>query len=196
MTPEVRAFEYAMGVFSVLIGLAIADIATSFHRLMRSSAAVRWDPLTLAAALYTLCAAVYMWFDIWGVRHFGATRHFLFYLALVAELFVLFLAAAASLPDDAQGNVDLRSYYMRNRRYFWSLMTLFQLGYTALGAYFAGSYFARLPRTLIVLLWARMAAPLVISLLLLLLRSRIAHYVGLALLFAVMLLHYVPAQIN
>jgi hypothetical protein len=196
MTPEIRAFEYAMGVFSVLIGLAIADIATSFHRLMRSSAAVRWDPLTLAAALYTLCTAVYMWFDIWGARHFAATRHFLFYLALVAELFVLFLAAAASLPDDAQEGIDLREYYARNRRYFWSLITLFQLGYSAFGVYFGSSYFGRLPRGFLVLMWLQMAAPFVISLGLLVLRSRTAHYVGLGLLFAVMLLHYAPAQIN
>jgi hypothetical protein len=27
MTPEMRAFEYALGLFSVLVGLAIADIA-------------------------------------------------------------------------------------------------------------------------------------------------------------------------
>ena len=42
MTPEMRAFEYALGLFSVLIGLAIADIATSFHRLIRSRAGVTW----------------------------------------------------------------------------------------------------------------------------------------------------------
>lgn len=196
MTPEIRAFEYAMGVFSVLIGLAIADIATSFHRLMRSSAAVRWDPLTLAAALYTLCAAVYMWFDMWGVRHFAATRHFLFYLALVGELFVLFLAAAASLPDDAHGTLDLRDYYARNRRYYWSLMTLFQFGYAAFGVYFGSSYSGRMSRALEIRMWSQMTAPAVISLVLLLLPSRRVHYLGLALLFAAMLLHYAPAQIN
>jgi hypothetical protein len=35
MTPEIRAFEYAVGIFAVLIGLAIADIATSFQRADR-----------------------------------------------------------------------------------------------------------------------------------------------------------------
>jgi hypothetical protein len=54
MTPEMRAFEYALGLFSVLIGLAIADIATSFHRLVRSRQGVTWDPLTpTSCALYT-----------------------------------------------------------------------------------------------------------------------------------------------
>ena len=75
--PEATAFKYAMGLFSVLIGLAVADVATSFHRLMRVRQTVRWDPLALAAAFYALCITVYMWFDIWGVRHFGATRPFL-----------------------------------------------------------------------------------------------------------------------
>lgn len=78
MTPEIRAFEYAIGVFAVLIGLAIADIATSFHRLLHSKSAAKWDPLALSAALYAMCMAIYMWFDLWGVRNFAATRHFLF----------------------------------------------------------------------------------------------------------------------
>jgi len=196
MTPEIRAFEYAMGLFSVLIGLAIADIAVSFHRLTRSKLQVRWDPLTLGAALYTLCMAVYMWFDIWGVRHFAITRHFLFYLGLVAALFVLFLAAAASLPDEVSEAVNLREYYARNRRYFWSLIALFQFGYVGFGLYFGASESGRLPLSLDILLWALMSAPFAISLALLLLKSRSAHYVGLALLFALMLAHYAPMQIN
>jgi hypothetical protein len=125
---DLDAFEYAMGLFSVVIGLAVTDVATSFHRLMRSRRDVRWDPLTLAVAVYTLCMAVYMWFDIWGVRRIEATRQFFFYLALVAQLFVLFLAAAASLPDEATERPDLKAYYAENRPYFWWLMTLFQAG--------------------------------------------------------------------
>lgn len=194
MTPETRAFEYAMGLFSVLIGLAVADIAMSFHRLMRSKLAVQWDPLALGAALYTLCMAVYMWFDIWGVRHFAMTRHFLFYLGLVAELFVLFLAAAASLPDESREAINLGEYYARNRRYFWSLILLFQFGYSAFGVYFRTG--ERLPLWLDALMWVLMLGPLAISLALLLLKSRSAHYVGLGLLFALMLLHYAPMQIN
>ena len=60
MTPEIRAFEYALGLFSVLIGLAVADIATSFHRLIRHKQAVNWDPLAMLAALYALCMAICM----------------------------------------------------------------------------------------------------------------------------------------
>lgn len=196
MTPEVRAFEFALGIFSVLIGLAVADIAASFHRLLRHRSHIKWDPLVLLAAGYALCMAVYMWFDIWGVRHFAATRHFLFYFGLVVELFVLFLVAAASLPDEADTSTDLREYYVRNSRYFWSLVALFQGAYFAFGIYFAGGEPAGIPAWLNVLMWTLMTAPLAVSLALCTWRSRALHYAGIVLLYAVMLLHYGAAQIN
>ena len=41
-----------------------------------------------------------------------------------------------------------------------------------------------------------MIAPLAIALVLLALKSRVVHYIGLGLMFAVMLAHYAPASIN
>ncbi len=192
---DLDAFEYAMGLFSVVIGLAVTNVATSLHALMRSRRRVRWDVLTLAAAFYTLCMAVYMWFDIWGVRGIEVTRQFFFYLSLVAELFVLFLAAAASLPDEVSGQLDLRSYYAENRPYFWTLMVLFQGGYTLFGLYFAAGDFRQMTPAATAAAVAFMAAPTLVALALALIRWRLAHYVGLALLFGLMALHYGPAQI-
>jgi len=196
MNPEIRAFEYSMGVFAVLIGLAIADIATSFHRLLRSKATVKWDPLALVAALYALCMAIYMWFDLWGVRNFAATRHFLFYLFLFAELFVLFLIAASSLPDEGGDSTDLREFYSANRGNFWFLVVLFQIGYVAAGFYFVGGELGKLPKLVAVILLIQMIAPLVLSLILWATKSRAVHYIGIGMLFAVMLFHYGGASIN
>src|SRR2546426_2507657 len=53
MTAEIRSFEYALGLFTVLVDLAIADIALSVHRLIRHRSSVQWDPLALMATLYT-----------------------------------------------------------------------------------------------------------------------------------------------
>lgn len=196
MTSSTDSFEYAMGVFSVLIGLAVADIATSFHRLLRKKAVVIWDPLVLLAAFYAMCVAVSMWFDIWGVRNFGATRHFFFYLVLVADLFLLFLIAAASLPDDSGDGADLRDYYADNHRYFWSLVAVFQVAYIALGLYFAADLIHGAPTPLAARIVVQMIAPALIALALLLMKSRAVHYVGLALLFVVMGVHYGALQIN
>jgi hypothetical protein len=190
MTPEVRAFEYATGLFAVLIGLAIVDLATSFHRLLRSNSTVRWDPLALMSALYALCLVVAMWFDLWGVRHFDATRNFLFYLTFIAEFLILFLIAAASLPDRPTDGLDLREYYARTRRYLWTLFTLFQALYVADGIYFSRGDSERMPHWALVLVNVLMCLPLTLSIVLLLSKSRSIHYIGLSLLFAVMLLHY------
>lgn len=184
-----------MVLFSVLIGLAIADVASSFHRLMRHRQNVRWDPLALTVAAYSLSTAVYMWFDIWGVRHFGVTRQFLFYLGLIAELIVLFLAAAASLPDEVSAPFDLKSYYEGNRRYFWSLMAIFQLSYSAFGFFFAGGESSMSP-LVSALLYTMMVAPLAISVGLIFLKSRTIHWIGIVMLLVIMLLHYGMARIG
>ena len=177
---------------------SIADVAHSLHRLLRSSAPVRWDPLALLAALYAVCMAVGMWFDLWGVRNFAATRHFFFYLSLVAEFFVLFLLAAASLPDEHTEGCDLRAHYERNRRYFWALVALFQLSYLGNGLYFVGATLLReLHHPVVVLaLFNNMVLPWVLALVLMAVRARLVHYAGLALLLASFALHYAPYQIN
>jgi hypothetical protein len=196
MTPEIRAFEFALGLFAVLIGLAVADVATSFHKLMRSRSKVKWDPLVLLAALYSLLLAAGMWFDIWGVRKFEVVRHFVFYLAIVAQLFVLFLIAAASLPDDAEASIDLRAYYAANRRYFWFLVSLNQLIYLGLGIYFTGPMFSQLTPLQMVQAAITLGASFLVSTLLLFAKSRGAHYVGLTLLFLITLFHYWSMKIN
>ena len=167
----------------------------SFHRLVRQASKVRWDPLALLAAIYALCLAVCMWFDLWGVRHFAATRDFPFYMSLIGEFFVLYLIAASSLPDDFAGSSDLREYYAANRRYFWSLVALFQLVYVGQGFYFMGGE-PPLPTSIIVLSVGVMIAPLALALVLVANKSRLMHYIGLGLLFVMLLIHYGRGSIN
>jgi hypothetical protein len=197
MTPEIHAFEYSLGLFAVLIGLAVADVANSFHRLMRNRASVRWDPLSLLAAFYALCMAVGMWFDLWGVCHFAATRHFFFYLWLIASMFVLFLIAAAALPDEVQVRCDLSEHYAATRRYFWTLVALFQLTYLVNGVYFIGLadlVYHSGPMALGFL--NNMVLPVVVAVVLSRTVSRPLHYAGVVLLLASLALHYSPYQIN
>jgi hypothetical protein len=196
VTPEIRAFEFALGLFSVLIGLSIADVATSLHRLIRKHAMVRWDPLTLLAALFALLMTIGMWFDLWGIRNATSVRSFFFYLGLVAAFFVLFLIAASSLPDEAAGPVDLRTYYDGNRRYFWLLVTLFQVIYVGFGFHFIAGIIDHLPGRLLIVPLVQWALLIIVPAILTIVRSRLIHYVGLILLFAVDLWHYARYSIN
>lgn len=196
MTPENRAFEFTLGLFSVLIGLAIADIATSFHRLMRSRLPVRWDPLALLAALYALLLAIGMWFDLWGVRNVASARTFFFYLVMLTQLFLVFLVCAASLSDDVQPEGDLREFYRRNRRYFWSLVLAFQVVYLLLGLYFTAWLLRHAPLELRLAFATQMSLLCLMPLALILLRSRALHYAGIALRIATQAWHYAPYAIK
>lgn len=130
-------FEYSLGIVSIVVGLALTDVAQSTHRLLVRRRTVRWDPLTLLVAFYALLTVVRMWFAVWGVRDVSAVVNYLFYLSIFAELFVLFLLAAASLPDNCEGeDGDLRAYYERQRRYLWTLFTLFHASFLAHWVYF------------------------------------------------------------
>jgi hypothetical protein len=184
MTPEFRSFEYALGLFTVLVGLAIADIALSVHRLMRHASSVKWDPVALMAVVYALLVAVGMWFDFWSIRDLPQTRGYFFYLSIIAELFVVFLLAAASLPDEAHVGADLRAYYETNRRYFWSLALVFQLIYYSHWVYFKFGLAHGKPdaRDIVEAVFA-VAAPVI----LLLVRDRRLHYIILIMLIATMM---------
>ena len=90
-----------ISVFSaIVIGLAVADLAMSFHKLMRHRERVRWDWLIFAAALLVLLNLVAVWWVtlLWygGVRDMTIAA----YLPDLAILLLLFLTTAAILPDE------------------------------------------------------------------------------------------------
>ena len=90
----------------------------------------------------------------------------------------------------------MHEFYWRNRRHFWSLIALFQLGYTAFGIYFVGGMLSRLPYSFGVRFFVQMAALFVIPLVLAAVKSRFVHYAGLVLLFMVTAWHYSPYSIS
>ena len=139
---------------------------------------MKWDPLALLAALYSLLLAMTMWFKIWGIRDVPEVGHYFVYLTFCTEYFLLFMVAAASLPDDPQETCDLRHYYESNRQYLWTLIVLFQVSNASHALYFFthGLHMA----------WEHVALsfviPTVVAMLLLGTRARVAHYLGLVLL--------------
>jgi hypothetical protein len=181
---SIHVFEYTVGLFTVIIGLAIVDLATSFHKLARHRRSVKWDPLALLAALYALLLVITMWFKIWGIRDVPEIGHYFYYLTFCAEYFLLFMVAAASLPDDPKETCDLRSYYDSNRQYLWTLLVLFQISNAGHALYFfthgLHSTWAHIGLSFVI--------PTVVAMLLLSTRARIVHYMGLILLLGLLML--------
>lgn len=109
-------FEYNTALVAVVIGLAIADLATSFHRLLRNRKVVRWDWVSPLAALLILAELFNLW---WRWRGFEGTTTgevIPYFIALI----LIFLAASISLPDEVPAKgIDLARYFDENRSYFW-----------------------------------------------------------------------------
>lgn len=114
--------EGALVFASIILGVGITDELMSLHRILRARRRIRWDWAVPAVALLVLLTIVQIWWSTqdlsrqYGPLTIGA------YLPLIVELVLLFLLAAAVLPDDvpAEG-LDLKAYYQENGSYIWTL---------------------------------------------------------------------------
>lgn len=118
--------EYLIIFSAILIGLAVADLSLSLHRLMRQGRELRWHPIVPLAGFIVLCLILNLW---WGLyRAFAQTTEITFveFLPHVFMLLALFLAAAAVFPDEKlpQG-ASLRDFYLDNRTQFWGLVAAY-----------------------------------------------------------------------
>ena len=184
MTP----FDYALGLVSILVGLALADVAASLHRLLRQARLVRWDGCVILCVVLVIITITGMWFEVWSIRSVKAVLSYPFYLSFFVEFMVLFLVCAACLPDEGEESRDLGAFYDRNRTYLWSLFALFQASFLVHWIYFAGLNMSNRGRALLFGAWV--AFPLLVLVLLALIRSRWFHYIALLALIVYRLLNY------
>jgi hypothetical protein len=184
-------FEYAIGLMSIIVGLGLADLAMSLHRLLKHRAQVRWDGLAIATAAYAAFTLVRMWYQLWTLRDLAEVTNLVFYIGLILEMFLVFLAAAAALPDEsdpAHERWDLRAYYDTHSRYIWVLFLLFQVSYIAHAIYFLHSSGSESPPWRALLRY--LLVPLALVAALVAVRSRRWQAVLLGLVFALDIVNY------
>lgn len=116
---------YVSVFVSIVLGLALAELGTSFHRLMRARKRVQWDWMSLALALFMLLNVTAVW---WASYIWYAGKSDLRMLEFFPDLAILmlnYLAAAAVLPDEIPAaGLDLRGFYFETAPYFWFLNAL------------------------------------------------------------------------
>jgi len=120
----VTYFEYAAIYFGIIVGLALANILTSLHKLIEAGPRVRWGWMAPASAGYAATLTINEFWYLWlGQRH-EPLRTILTWYPLAVAFALLFLMCAAALPDDAaDGDLDLARYYFDNRKRFWGFST-------------------------------------------------------------------------
>jgi hypothetical protein len=185
-----RPFEYALVLISILMGLALADIVVSFHRLIRPRETVKWDGRALIATLLVMLEIIRMWFAQWTGRDLATALTFGVYLGEFVQILLLVLLAFASLPDPVGERCDLADFYERNRRYFWSVFAAYQATYFVLWLMVFGGTQATVGGNVTLVDWLRMVGPLAVYLILAFVRLRWLDYLAPALMIMFYLLRY------
>ena len=115
-------FEYLAAFITIVLGLALADLLVSLHRLLRERRRVIWRPLPLLLALFVFLSLLTCFFSVWDMTRWKGIT----YLGLLWQVVVAvpwFLAACAVLPDEVpKGRFDLDQFYFGERRYILWLL--------------------------------------------------------------------------
>ena len=170
-----NGFDYALGLLTILMGLALADITFSFHKLAVRARTIRWDGRLLMAATLVVFECVRLWFAEWTLRNIAVALTFPVYLGQFVQMLLLVLLAASCLPDHPTDDFDLCAFYEARRRYFWGLFTAYHLMFfvwwIVFGATSADGLNAAGPID-----WARVLAPLLLFPILMIFRRRWLDY--------------------
>jgi len=191
----VTVSDYLATFVSIIVGLALADLAGSLHRLLRAGPRVIWDWLTPLAALNVAFAIQSVWWATFnGLVHTQSVT-FAEFTPRVFSTMLLFLLASAALPDEVpQEGLNLRRYYDDNRRYFWALYALWVGSILArrIGEAFVDGH----PPADIAWLVGGNAAVIPPMIALMFVRSRLAHGAFLVLLLSITLVSWFSDRVG
>ena len=151
--------DFAIGLLTIITGLAIVDMVTSLHGVLTNRLRVRWDWLAMLAALFVFLVIVCIWgLNFRAMANQSVNPRLWFFALQLAQVIPMYLAARASLPDavDEQG-VSLADHYARFSRYLWAAVAVTYVNYIGFGIYYegpgaiAGAYFVALVQLLLML---------------------------------------------
>ena len=134
--------EYLIIFAAILIGLAVADLSLSLHRLLRQGRSIKWHPIVPATGFIVLCLVLNLWWQLYAGYSKREEVAFITFLPEVVMLLLLFLLAAAVFPDEKlEKGASLLDFYLDNRVHFWGLFAAYLICVTAnmwLGGWRAG----------------------------------------------------------
>lgn len=186
-----ETFDYLVGLFSIVIGLGLAEVAVSLNRLLRS-AGLKHDPLIFGPPILVTLMLVSIWFDTWAIRGVPNLFGFPFFVAIFAQLLLLYLLAAACVPKAANEGIPFGAdSYEGNRRYFWLVFSAYQAMYAGFWIFFAsrkGVTAGDLAER--IFLPSGGGTPLIVGVVMVATRNRIAQGAGLLLLIVWLFVGY------
>lgn len=120
-------FEYLSVLVSIVIALGMSEVVSVWGRLLRRRRQVRLCWIHASWSLFVLVLLVQMWWGFWSYRvvedwTFGAL------LMVVMDALLMVLAALVITPSDPlEPGLDLRAFFLGNRRLFFGISALLLL---------------------------------------------------------------------
>jgi hypothetical protein len=125
--PTAASFQHIATFYSLIVGLAVANVLSAMANTAKTKARVRWYWLhTVAASMLLLLIAQDWWFLLSWDGPVHVSHAILVFL--LARAGVLYFASSLLIPeqDDAQdGLLDLRVHMLRVRRRFFAALAIF-----------------------------------------------------------------------
>ena len=113
-------FEFICAFYSVVLGVAVAQLMTSVGRLIEVRDHVRTYWVQSLWVLTVLLVDMNSWWAMWDLRNEKSWTFISFSLlvGLVASIFLVTILLFPRIPE-SEGQIDLDAHYYRNRRFFF-----------------------------------------------------------------------------
>lgn len=109
-------FEFWFALSAVILGMALAQIAASVHKLLLAGKKVSWAPEPIMLTVIVMLVIIVQWLGSWSSRDVTSMSLALTVLKVVM-LMTLYFTAASCLPEPSgeTDRVDTYKYYDRTR---------------------------------------------------------------------------------
>jgi len=113
-------FEFICAFYSVVLGVAVAQLMTSVGRLLEVRDQVRTYWVQSLWVVIVLLVDVNSWWAMWELRNAKSWSVFSFLLlvGLVASIYLVTVLLFPRVPESG-GQIDLDAHYYKNRRIFF-----------------------------------------------------------------------------
>ena len=113
-------FEFVCAFYSVVLGIAVAQLMTSVGRLLEVRDQVRTYWVQSLWVVIVLMVDVNSWWAMWELRSAKSWSFISFFLlvGLVASIYLVTVLLFPRIPESG-GQVDLDAHYYKNRRIFF-----------------------------------------------------------------------------